>query len=216
MGVVINALRALTGEAELARWRNVPAAIIADVSKGAASIDPAIRPLRPAGLQPRLFGRAVTAICAPPDFGAVLHALDGIQAGDVLVIAAQGHGGHAMIGEILGGHLRRRGAAGVVCDGAIRDVAELAKWNDFSVYSRFITPLGPTGASLGEVNGVANIGDRTIAPGDLVIGDDDGLVALDSAMIRTLIEAADAKMALEERWQVNLARGDSIKETLGL
>ncbi len=217
MSVVVHAaLRLPIADSLLARWRKVPAAIVADVSKGAASIDPAIRPLRPAGQQPRLFGRSVTAMCEPPDFGAVLHALDGIQPGDVLVIAAQGHRDHAMIGEILGGYLRRKGATGIVCDGAIRDVAELAGWNDLSVFSRSITPRGPTGFSSGEVNGVAIIGGRTIAPGDLIIGDDDGLVALDPDMIRTLIDPAEAKMALEEKWQASLAAGKTIKETFGL
>lgn len=217
MGVIVHApIRADFPATLLERWRKVPAAIIADVSKGAASIDPAIRPLRPAGQQARLFGRAVTAICAPPDFGAVLHALDGIQPGDVLVISAQGHRDHAMIGEILGGHLRRKGAAGIVCDGAIRDVAELAGWNDLSVFSRCITPRGPTGVSLGEVNAVSNVGGRTVAPGDLIIGDDDGLVSLGGDMIHSLIGAAEAKMELEVNWQASLAAGKTIKETFGL
>ncbi len=217
MSIVVQAAtRALVSDAELARWRAIPTAIIADVSKGAASIDPAIRPLRPAGQQPRLFGRAVTAICEAPDFGAVLHALDGVQPGDVLVIDAQSHRDHAMIGEILGGYLRRKGAAGVVCDGAIRDVAELAGWNDLSVFTRSITPRGPTGFSLGEVNGVAMIGGRRIGSGDLIVGDDDGLVSLDADMIRTLIEPAEAKMALEVKWQASLAAGRTIAETFGL
>lgn len=136
----------------LERWRKIPVAVLVDVSNGTCQIDPGIRPLRAPAQQPRLFGRAVTALCAPPDFGAVLGALDLVKAGDVLVIAAQGNAQHAMIGGILGGHLRRKGAAGIVCDGAIRDVAELASWNELSVYSRSITPLGPTGVSLGEVN----------------------------------------------------------------
>lgn len=217
MAVVVHAAsRVPIADSLLDRWRKVPAAIIADVSKGAASVDPAIRPLRPAGQQPRLFGRAVTALCAPPDFGAVLHALDDMQWGDVLVIAAQGHRDHAMIGEILGGYLRRKRVSGIVCDGAIRDVAELAGWSDLSVYARSITPRGPTGVSLGEVNAVSDVGGRTIASGDLLIGDDDGLVSLDADMINTLIDAAEAKLELEVKWQARLAAGKTIKETFGL
>lgn len=200
----------------LKRWSPVPAAIIADVSKGAALIDPAIRPLRPAGQQPRLMGRAVTAHCVPPDFGAVLAALDGVEPGDVLVIDAQGFRSHAMIGEILGGFLRRKGAAGIVCDGAVRDVAELACWSDFSVFSRFISPAGPTGLTEGRVNGVVSIGGKSVSPGDLIIGDDDGLVALSPDMIRMLIEPAEAKLALEAKWQADLASGKTIAQTFGL
>ncbi|MEO6610290.1 MAG: dimethylmenaquinone methyltransferase [Aestuariivirga sp.] len=198
------------------RWRNVPAAIIADVSKGACQIDPHIRPLCPPGQQPRLFGRAVTALCAPPDFGAVLRALDLVKKGDVLVIAAQGNKQHAMIGEILGGHLKRLGAAGLICDGAIRDVAELANWKELSCYSLFITPRGPTGASLGEVNATVQFGGLQISPGDLIIGDDDGLAALTPTMAESLIGEAEAKMALEVEWQKKLASGKNIAETFGL
>ena len=198
------------------RWRHVPTAIVADVSGGVCLIDPAIRPLRAAGQQPRLFGKAVTAQCQPPDFGAVLRAIDELQPGDVLVIAAQGHRDHAMLGEILGGHLRRLGAVGVVCDGAVRDVAELAGWNDLSVYCRSITPRGPVGAKLGEVNAQVTIGGLKINPGDLVIGDDDGLVVLSPEVARSLIAAAEAKVALEVAWQNKLASGHSVKATFGL
>lgn len=198
------------------RWGKVPVAVLADVSGGRCQIDPAVRPLRPAAQQPRLFGRAVTALCAPPDFGAVLVALDLIKAGDVLVIAAQGNGHHAMIGGILGGHLRRLGAAGVVCDGAIRDVAELASWNELSVFSRSITPRGPTGVSLGEVNATVMIGGLIVHPGDIVIGDDDGLGALSPAAAQDYIAAAEAKLALEEEWIKKLVSGKTIAETFDL
>jgi 4-hydroxy-4-methyl-2-oxoglutarate aldolase len=217
MTVTVHSKQASTATThEIERWRKIPTAIIADVSDGACLIDPAIRPLLPPGQQPRLFGFAVTAVCQPPDFGAVLHALDIIEHGDVLVIAAGGHRGHAMIGEILGGHLRRKGAAGIVCDGAVRDVAELAGWNDLPVFTRHITPRGPTGAQLGEVNGPAVIGGRRIASGDLIIGDDDGLVSLNALMIPALIEKAEAKLAMEVKWQASLAAGKSIQETFGL
>ncbi len=198
------------------RWRHVPTAIVADVSGGVCLVDPGISPLRPAGQQPRLFGTAVTAHCLAPDFGAVLRALDVVKPGDVLVIEAQGNRDHAMLGEILGGQLRRLGAVGVVCDGAVRDVAELAGWNDLSVYCRSITPRGPVGASLGEVNAQITVGGLKINPGDLVIGDDDGLVALSPDYARSLIAAAEAKIALEAEWQKNLASGLSVKSTFGL
>lgn len=201
---------------EIERWRNVPTAIIADISKGACLIDPNIRPLMPPGKQPRMFGFAVTAICIPPDFGAVLHALDLMESGDVLAISAGGHRGNAMIGGILGGHLRRKGAAGIVCDGAVRDVTELAGWPELSVFTRHITPRGPTGVEHGKVNGPAMIGGVTINPGDLIIGDDDGVVALTAELIFTLIDAAEAKLALEAKWQSSLAGGKSVKETFGL
>jgi 4-hydroxy-4-methyl-2-oxoglutarate aldolase len=201
---------------EIERWRNIPTAIVADISKGACLLNPDIRPLLPPGKQPRMFGFAVTAICAAPDFGAVLHALDHMERGDVLVIAADGHRGNAMIGGILGGHLRRKEAAGIVCDGAVRDVAELAGWPELPVFTRYITPLGPTGVERGEVNAPAIVGGITINPGDLIIGDDDGVVSLRPEYVHTLIDAAEAKFALEVKWQSSLEGGRSVKETFRL
>jgi regulator of RNase E activity RraA len=170
----------------------------------------------PPGRQPRLFGRAVTVQCEPPDFGAVLRALEVIQPGDVLVIAAGGNAETAMIGEILCGHVRNLGGIGVVCDGAVRDVATLAEWNEFSVFARHVTPRGPTGVVLGSVNGPIVVGGSTVHPGDLVIGDDDGLVALSPDAIRDGIAGAEAKIALEDEWMASLASGIPVNEIFGL
>jgi len=201
---------------EVGRWRSVPVAVAVDLGRDVGQIDPAIRPLLPAGQQPRLFGRAVTALCEPPDFGAVLHALDAIEPGDVLVIAASGRAETAMIGEIVGGHVRRRGGVGVVCDGAIRDVATLAGWSDLAVFTRFVTPRGPASAGRGAVNVPAVVGGQLVSPGDLVIGDDDGLVALSPAAVRARIADAEAKLKLEAEWEASLAGGRTVRETFRL
>ncbi|WP_027135688.1 RraA family protein [Geminicoccus roseus] len=202
--------------AEIERWRSVPVAVAVDVGQALGQIDPAIRPLRPAGQQPRLFGRAVAATCAPPDFGAVLWAVDQVQAGDVLVIAAGGHAETAMIGEILGGQLRRRGAVGLICDGAIRDVGTLAAWADFPVFSRHVTPRGPSSAERGSVNAPVVVGGCLVHPGDLIIGDDDGLIALRPEAVRSRIGDAEGKLRLESEWEASLAGGRSIRDTFNL
>jgi regulator of RNase E activity RraA len=152
-------------------------------------------------------GRAVTVDCHAPDFGAVLHALDLVGQGDVLVIAARGHRDHAMIGDILSGHLRAKGAAGVIVDGAIRDTATLGRWDDFAAFSRHITPRGPTGASEGAVNGPVTFAGTLINPGDLILGDDDGLVCLPPETWVDGLAPAHAKLALEDRWTEALRTG---------
>lgn len=192
---------------DLSAWGNIPVAIAVDTVPGARQIDPDIRPLRPAGQQPRLIGRAVTVDCHAPDFGAVLHALDLVQQGEVLVIAARGHRDHAMIGDILSGHLRAKGAAGVIVDGAIRDTGTLGQWDDFAAFARHITPRGPTGAEAGAVNGPVPFGGITIHPGDLILGDDDGLVCLPPETWEDGLAPAHAKLALEDRWTQALRHG---------
>lgn len=217
MTVTIHAapLSDLTPE-EIDPWRAVPVAVTVDLVRDQGQIDPDIRPLNPSGRQPRLFGRAVTAFCEPPDFGAVLHALEQVGPGDVLMIAAAGHRETAMIGEILGGYLRQRGGGGLVCDGAVRDVATLSGWPDFSVFSRWVTPRGPASLEKGSVNATVAIGGRLVTPGDLVMGDDDGLVVLSPALVRSRIRDAQAKLACEAEWISSLASGRSVQQTFGL
>jgi regulator of RNase E activity RraA len=199
----------------LARWREVPVSIAVDLAPE-RQVDPLVRPLRLAGQQPGLFGRAVTARCAPPDFGSVLHAVGAIGRGEVLVIDAGGDGRAAVIGDVLGGELHRKGAAGLVCDGAVRDTAGLAGMDGLAVYARSVNPKGPDSAEGGEVNGPVEIGGCTVAPGDLVIGDGDGLVVLPPALLATLIDAAEAKLALEAEWRARLAAGEAIAAIFGL
>ena len=202
--------------AEIDRWRAVSVAVAVDLGRAIGQIDPAIRPLLPPGRQPRLFGRAVTVACEPPDFGAVPLAIDRIGADEVLVIAAGGHAETAMIGEILGGHLRRRGAVGLVCDGAIRDVGTLAAWTDFPVFTRHVTPRGPASAERGTINGPVVVGGQLVRPGDLLLGDDDGLVALGPDIVRSRIDDALAKLAREAGWQESLLAGRTMAQTFGL
>ena len=208
-------MSALT-DAEIAPWRQIPVSIAVDLARDIGQIDPAIRPLRPPGQQPPLFGRAVTALCEPPDFGAVLRALDLVGPGDVLVIAAGGVREFAMIGEILCGHLRRRKGAGVVCDGAVRDVATLAGFDDFAVFTRWITPRGPTGAAGAAVNAPVVVGGALVTPGDLILGDDDGLIALTPQDVRTRLGAAQLKVKKESEWIAALGGGRSVKDVFGL
>src|SRR5262249_43688568 len=144
------------------------------------------------------------------------HALDLIRSGDVLMIAANGHRQTAMIGEILGGHLRRCGSAGLVCDGAIRDVATLSQWSDFPVFTRWTTPRGPASFGAGSVNAPVMIGGGQVTPGDLIMGDDDGLVALSPDLVRKHLHDARAKMGLEADWVRNLESGCTVAHTFAL
>jgi len=197
-------------------WRNIPPAIAVDMDWAACQLDPDIRPLRPAGQQPKLFGRAVTAKCSPPDFGSVLKAADNITPGDVLVIAAEGHRETAMIGEIICGVVKRNGGVGVICDGAIRDVGELAKMSDFSVYARHITPRGPASANKIDINGPVMFGGQEINPGDLILGDDDGLARLTPELAKMLLPPAQEKLQSEEKWISRFEAGETVTSVFDL
>jgi len=199
----------------LARWRAIPVAVAVDLAPE-RQIDPAIRPQLPPGVQPPLFGRTVTARCTAPDFGAVVRALGLVGPGAVLVIDAADDRGTAMIGDVLGGQLHRQGAAGLVCDGAIRDVDGLAALSGLPAYARSVTARGPVGATGGAVNAPVTIGGCTVAPGDLLIGDGDGLVALPPPLLAALIDRAEAKLVLEAEWSARLAAGEDARAVFGL
>lgn len=208
MSVQVHDLPGTTVSSQLVdRWRVVPVAVVVDLDTGIRQIDPAIRTLLPAANHQTIIGRAFTAKCEPPDFGAVMYSLDGIERDNILVIAADGHADHAMIGDVLGGFLRRKGIAGVVCDGAVRDVATLTGWADFPVYTRSTNARGPTGKEHGHVNSTVVVGTTRVAPGDWILGDADGLAVLSDHELEHWIDAAEARLVTEENWMNQLAEG---------
>ena len=217
MTVTINNAPGISTPKELLdRWVKIPVAVAIDLSPEIRQINISLRPLKSPGAQPRLFGHAVTARCEPPDFGAVLHGVDLTNEGEVLIIAAGGISSHAMIGDVLSTHLRDKGVAGVICDGAIRDVATLSEWTDFPIYYRSINPRGPVGACQGAVNESVNLDQCVIHPGDLIIGDDDGLVALSADNLEKWIDSAEARLEVEETWHSRLSNGETMRSLFNL
>src|SRR5690606_19504202 len=186
------------------RWRRVTSAVATDQLGGSAHLDPSIRPIRPLGDGVRLVGSAVTAFCEPGDYGAVHHAIDVAEAGDVLVIAAGGRGDAAMIGELLSTAARLKGIAGVVLDGAVRDVATLSTWPDFQVFTRWTTPRGPSSMERGAVNGPVDVAGVKVEPFDLVIGDDDGVAIVPHGLAEKKLAACLARVEAEAGWEKQL------------
>ncbi|HEY1362316.1 MAG TPA: dimethylmenaquinone methyltransferase [Xanthobacteraceae bacterium] len=190
-------------------WRVVPSAVAADRLQGRGHADARIRPVWPLPPGTTLIGNAITAWCEPADYGPVHHAIAAAEPGDVLVIAAGGRRDAAMIGDLLGGAARRKGIAGVVVDGAVRDSGTFAQWNDFAVYSRWITPRGPSSMERGSVNETVIFGGVAVSPFDLVIGDNDGLVFVPRSRVDELLEPCLARLAAEQTWEAALAEGAS-------
>jgi len=189
-------------------WRPITSAIAADQLGGKAHADARIRPIRPLG-GAKLIGNAVTAWCEPADYGPVHHAIAVAEAGDVIVIAAGGRCDAALIGELLSTAARRKGIAGVVVDGAIRDVATLAQWPEFHVFTRWITSRGPSTMERGTVDGPVIFGGVPVVPRDLVLGDDDGLVIVPNLLVDDKLKACMDRLKAEVGWEEALASGRS-------
>lgn len=216
-GIVIKAQRDPKIPRELIdRWAKIPVTIISDVLVGKGLLPLDIKPLRRLGETVRLAGLARTAACKSPDFGAVMHAVNTIQAGEVLIIAAEGDSRIAYIGEVLGGVMREKQAAGIVCDGAVRDAGALSRMQDLPVYTRATTAHGPLAKENGTVNASVMIDDVPVSPGDLIIGDEDGVICLSPETAADKIAAAEAQVAVEDTWLRQLGEGVSFQSVFGL
>jgi regulator of RNase E activity RraA len=126
--------------------------------------------------------------------------------GDVIVVDGGGDESRALVGEIMKNIAQWRGAEGYVIDGAIRDVASFAA-GDFPCFARSVIHRGPYKSGPGEINVPVSIGGAVISPGDIVVGDEDGVVSFSQAAAPALLEAVKAQIAREEATLVSIREG---------
>ncbi|WP_197387186.1 RraA family protein [Ralstonia pseudosolanacearum] len=178
----------------IAALRALPVAAISDNmhrNMGTGSLQPFHKPTATT-----MAGTAVTARSRGGDNLTYLRALEFCRPGDVLVIDAGGDLQNAVVGGILTYYAARIGVVGVVIDGAVRDVAELRE-REFPVYARGVTHRGPYKDGPGEINVPVSVGGMIVHPGDVVVGDQDGLLAISPADVPLLIDKARAVLAAE-------------------
>lgn len=154
----------------------------------------------------RLVGTAFTVKTRAGDNLAIHQALELVGPGDVIVVDGGGDETRALVGEIMKNIAEYRGAAGYVIDGAIRDVAAFAS-SDFPCFARSVIHRGPYKSGPGEINVPVSIGGSVISPGDIVVGDEDGVVSFPAAMAATLLEAVRAQTAREEQTLIAIREG---------
>jgi RraA family protein len=162
-----------------------------------------LRPIHRAG---KLAGPALTIRAAPGDNLMVHKAIDLAEPGDVLVVDAGGALEQAIIGEIMAAWAAKRGVAGFVIDGAIRDVGTLAA-GSFPVYARGVTHRGPYKNGPGEINVPVSVGGMVVQPGDIIVGDEDGVLAVAQADAEAVLAAAREQRKKEEATLKAIAAG---------
>jgi len=153
-----------------------------------------LRPFHNGGI---MAGPAFTIRTAAGDNQVIHRALDAFSPGEVLVIDGGGDTTRALVGEIIAEIARSRGAAGIVIDGAIRDTAVLAR-SEFPVFARAAIHRGPYKNGPGQMGKPVSIGGMVVQPGDIVVGDEDGVVAFSPDVADDLIRAIRAQEAKEE------------------
>lgn len=183
-------MRRLSG-AELDAWRAVPTAVLSD-ERGHLGVLSGLRPL----FEDRIFAaQALTIAVDDTDHGAPRKALAMAWPRACVVIDARLRPDAAVWGGNLAGIARDRGVAAVVVDGSVRDVADL-RASGLAVCSRGVTPRGPPWG--GRIGGTIRCGGVDVAPGDLIVGDEDGVVAVPlDAVDAALFERCRARMARE-------------------
>ena len=150
----------------------------------------------------------MTAWCGDGAAGPILQeAVADLAAGDFLCLAAPGD--RASIGDLLVAELARLGAAAVAVDGWVRDRARLRQLG-FGVFARGVTPRARHGEAHGRTQVPVAFGETVVAPGDWVVGDDDGVVAVPSDRLDEVLVRAEAVVERDERMQAAIAAGVSL------
>jgi len=172
-----------------------PASILADVAGRRGALSGRIAPLSPTM---RFAGSALTVEVRPGD-NLMIHAAMAIaRPGDVLVIDGKGDISSALIGEIMSHQCMALGIAAVVMDGAARD-GEAIREMGFPMYCAGLNPNGPTKFVPGRINHPVSIGGVSVNPGDLVVGDGDGVTIIEREKATAMLPLAEQKVAAETK-----------------
>lgn len=180
--------------ATVEKFRALPVANISDCMFRMTAGGPRLRPMHAGGV---MCGPAYTVKCRPGDNLMVHAALNRAEPGDIIVVDAGGDLTNSIIGELMSSYAEKAGFGGFVINGAIRDSAAL-RAGKFPVYAAGVTHRGPYKDGPGEINVPVALDGMVIHPGDLVIGDDDGLTCVPYAQTDEVYRAAKAKFESEE------------------
>jgi 4-hydroxy-4-methyl-2-oxoglutarate aldolase len=186
------------------RLQAVDTTTLSDVGKQLRVMDAGLRPLR---LGLKLVGRAVT-VAAADDLMPVLDGLARAGGGDVLVVDGGGSA-RALAGELFGSEALRRGLAGIVIDGGCRDTNQLRQL-PLPFYARGLSPRAAGAKAVPGEPGAVRCGGVDVAPGDVLVGDDDGIVVGSTAELAAVLDAAEALQATEASMLSAIQAGESL------
>jgi len=171
------------------KFSHLPVANVSDSMSRMTAGGTRLRPLHAGGV---LAGPAITVKSRPGDNLMLHKALDLAGPGDVVVVDAGGDLTNALLGEMMLAHANYRGLAGVVVNGAVRDLAFIRQ-SSFPLFAAGVTHRGPYKDGPGEINVPISIDGMVIEPGDLILGDDDGLVCVPYDEAETIYAATHKK-----------------------
>ena len=194
-------------KALLKSFDGMPTGFVTDAYNGKGCLDFEIKPLMPAMA---FHGPAITAYCGPMDNLAAMAILDFAKKGDVIVIATSGDDTAATIGDLWAFWAKKIGVAAIVCDGLVRDVAGLLKVG-IPIFARGIKPNSAFKHGPGEVNMDVTCGGVAIGPGDIIVGDRDGVVAVPLAQAEQVAAQLEMVKKKESEAEARVKCGEKLK-----
>ncbi|MEO2076065.1 MAG: RraA family protein [Bacillus sp. (in: firmicutes)] len=183
------------------KFRNIPTTCISDAMDGLNNLHPSIKPLKE---EYKLVGRACTVKIPVGDNLAVLKAIREAKNGEVLVVDAKGDQYRAIAGDFVVGMAQTLGIGGLVVDGVIRDIVGIKELN-FPVFCKGTTVAASGKAGIGEVNVPISCGGISIHPGDLIIGDADGVVVIPQAMEQEVLVKSLEKWRKDQQREAKIS-----------
>jgi 4-hydroxy-4-methyl-2-oxoglutarate aldolase len=187
-------------------------ATVCEAAGGEGIVDVDLKQVIPGS---RAAGSARTVLCGQGDNLAVHEALASVRPGEVLVITMPEPAPFGAVGELIVLQAQARGAAGILVDVAVRDIAEL-KEIGLPIWARFVRVRGTKKADPGRLDVPVVVGGATIRPGDVVVMDDDGVVVVAAERVEEVAEAARAREEKESRLRPRLRAGELTYDLLGL
>ena len=171
--------------------------------------------MRPIYAQARLAGPAVTVLCHPGDNLMFHAAIEVCRPGDVLVVTTHSDSTDGMFGELLATSCRAHGIAGLVIHAGVRDVADLTAMK-FPAFSRAISAQGTAKETPGYVNIDIVCAGALVHPGDIIVGDVDGVVVVQRQLAAEVVGACEARLAKEAKNRERLRAGELGLDLYGL
>jgi len=202
-------------------YRKLESATVHEAAGRIGAVRSCIKPLH-RGM--KVVGPALTVKCHPMDNLMLHKAIEIAEPGDVIVAVTGGYAEGGYWGDLMAGSAMARKIAGLVIDGGVRDSEDIINMG-FPVFCRGTCIRGTVKRNLGLVNHPILLGDINIEPGDLVLGDDDGVVVVPFARVEEVLDAANRRKEMEKEKRAALATGipnvklsklDRVLESLGM
>ena len=198
--------------AKIAALRGAQTSHLVDSMDGRGALDWTIKPLDPANA--KFCGPAITAHAWPADNLAVYGAIEQARAGDVIMVASDGYKATAVVGDLVVGTMRNKGVIGLVLDGMARDRAGIVA-TGVPVFAAGITPNSPAKTGPGTVNLPITIGGVPVSPGDVIVGDEDGVVVIPQAQLDAVIAALKIVLVAEAAGEARVKSGAIMSDAAG-